>query len=130
MIFKLHPNELAERATQEINLYAPGALVYSQGKTEEMIANCDVLITRFSSVVYVGLALGKEVYSDFDLEMLKSLKPIQNDGTSAQNIAQVGEELIETEKSKEPVYFEKSMIKKFRFVERIREKRKYANAKS
>ena len=70
LIFKLHPNELVERAKQEINLYAPGALVYSQGKTEEMIANCDILITRFSSVVYVGLALGKEVYSDFDLEML------------------------------------------------------------
>jgi len=130
LIFKLHPNELVERATQEINIYAPGALVYSQGKTEEMIANCDILITRFSSVVYVGLALGKEVYSDFDLEMLKRLKPIQNDGTSAQNIAWVGKELIETEKSKEPVYFEKSMIKKFKFVERLREKRKYANAKS
>ncbi len=130
LIFKLHPNELVERATQEINLYAPGALVYSQGKTEEMIANCDVLITRFSSVVYVGLALGKEVYSDFDLEILKRLKPIQNDGTSSQNIAQVGAELIETEKSKEPVYFEKSMIRKFSFVERIKEKRKYANAKS
>ncbi len=130
LIFKLHPNELVERATQEINLYAPGALVYSQGKTEEMIANCDVLITRFSSVVYVGLALGKEVHSDFDLEMLKRLKPIQNDGTSSQNIAQVGTELIEAEKSKEPVYFEKSIIRKFSFVERIKEKRKYVNAKS
>ena len=41
LIFKLHPNELVERATQEINFYAPGALVYSQGKTEEMIANCN-----------------------------------------------------------------------------------------
>jgi hypothetical protein len=130
LIFKLHPNELTERATQEINLYAPSALVYSHGKTEEMIANSDVLITRFSSVVYVGLALGKEVYSDFDLETLEKLKPIQNDGTSAQNIAQVGEGLIETEKSKEPVYFEKRMIRKFSLVERIREKRKYANAKS
>ena len=130
LIFKLHPNELVERAKQEINLYAPGALVYSQGKTEEMIANCDILITRFSSVVYVGLALGKEVYSDFDLEMLQKLKPIQNDGTSAINIARVGEKLLGTEKSKEPVYFEKSMIRKFSFVERIREKRKYANVKS
>lgn len=130
LIFKLHPNELVERATQEINLYAPGALVYSQGKTEEMIANCDVLITRFSSVVYVGLALGKEVYSDFDIDFLTKLKPIQNNGTSSKNIAQVGAELIETRKSKEPVYFEKRMIRKFSFVERIKEKRKYANVKS
>lgn len=130
LIFKLHPNELVERAKEEINLYAPGALVFSQGKTEEMIANCDVLITRFSSVVYVGLALGKEVYSDFDIDMLKKLKPIQNDGTSARNIAGVGAELIDTEKSKEPVYLAKSLIRKFSFVERIREKRKYADAKS
>jgi hypothetical protein len=130
LIFKLHPNELVERATEEINLYAPGALVFSHGKTEEMIANCDALITRFSSVVYVGLALGKEVYSDFDINILKKLKPIQNNGTSAKNIASVGAELIETAKSKEPVYFEKKSIRKFSFVERIREKRKYANAKS
>ncbi len=30
-----------------------------------MIANCDVLITRYSSTVFVGLALGKETHSDY-----------------------------------------------------------------
>ena len=130
LIFKLHPNELVERATKEINQYAPHALVFPQGKIEEMIANCDVLITRFSSVVYVGLALEKEVHSDFDINLLKKLMPIQNDGTSAKNIAQVGEELIETGMIEESIHFEKRIMRKFSFVERIKEKRKYANAKS
>jgi hypothetical protein len=59
-----------------------------------MIANCDVLITRFSSTVYVGMALGKEVYSDFDLNDLRRMMPIQNGGTSAQNIANIARELL------------------------------------
>jgi hypothetical protein len=59
-----------------------------------MIANCDVLITRFSSTAYVGLALGKEVYSDFDVDELKTLTPIQN-GRAAANIATVCRELLE-----------------------------------
>jgi len=103
LIFKLHPNENYERAVEEINKYAPGSLVYHQEKIEPMIANSDVLITRFSTVVYIGLALGKEVYSDFDVESLKQLVPIQNNGTSALNIAQIGRRLLaETERS--PVY--------------------------
>jgi hypothetical protein len=59
-----------------------------------MIANCDVLITRFSSTVYVGMALGKEVYSDFDLNDLRRMMPIQNGGTSAQTIANIARELL------------------------------------
>ena len=51
-----------------------------------MIANCDVLITQFSSVVFVGLALGKEVHSNHPLEMLQRLMPVQH-GRAAQNIA-------------------------------------------
>ena len=62
MIFKLHPNENVPRATREINKYAPGSLVYHKGKTDEMIANCDILITHYSTVVYVGIALGKKVH--------------------------------------------------------------------
>ncbi len=95
LIFKLHPNENHKRAIREIKKYAPNALVYTSGSAEEMIANCDVLITRFSSTVYVGLALGKEVYSEFDINELKRLMPIQNGGTSAQNIANVCRELLE-----------------------------------
>jgi len=60
-----------------------------------MIANCDALITQYSSVVYIGLALGKEVHSYFDVEKLKRLTPLQNGGTSGRNIAQVCRGLLE-----------------------------------
>jgi hypothetical protein len=87
MIFKLHPNENWERAALEINKYAPSALVYTNENINFMIANCDVLITRYSSVVYIGMALNKEVYSDFSMDFLKKLTPIQNEGKSAEIIA-------------------------------------------
>src|SRR5262249_15892300 len=64
LIFKLHPNERVDRATREIRRYAPRAAVFATGSAEEMIANCAVLMTRFSSTTYVGLALGKEVHTD------------------------------------------------------------------
>lgn len=94
LIFKLHPNENHARAIREINIYAPGALVFTQGNAEEMIANCDVLITQYSSTVYVGMALGKEVHSNFPVEELKRLVPIQNN-SAAQNIADVCRTVIE-----------------------------------
>jgi hypothetical protein len=94
LIFKLHPNEWVDRATREIRRWAPGALVYPSGKTEEMIANCDVLITRFSTTVYVGLALGKEVYSEFDVDELREMTPLQN-GSAAANIAEVCRSILE-----------------------------------
>lgn len=99
LIFKLHPNENVERATHEINTYAPGALIFPTGNTDEMIANCDVLITRYSSTVYTGLALGKEVYSDFDVAELRQLTPIQN-ASAAENIADVCRELLENSEQK------------------------------
>ncbi len=102
LIFKLHPNENAARATREINRYAPGALVFTSGNTEHMIANCDVLITRYSTTVYVGLALGKECYSDFDVEELKKLTPIQNNGTSAAKIADVCRQVLESGPKERP----------------------------
>lgn len=95
MIFKLHPNENSERATKEINEYAPGSMVFADGNTNAIIANCDILITTFSTVVYVGIALGKKVYSSFDLNELKQLLPIQNGGTSAENISKVCQSLLE-----------------------------------
>lgn len=96
LIFKLHPNEKTERAKAEVNQYAPGALVFQHGNTNHMIANCDVLITKYSSVVYVGLALGKEVHSEFDINDLQRLMPIQNNGTSAERIAHIGKHLLES----------------------------------
>jgi hypothetical protein len=59
-----------------------------------MVANCDVLLTQYSSIVYVGIALGKEVYSYFDVNQLKRLVPIQNDGKSAESIANLSRELL------------------------------------
>lgn len=97
MIFKLHPNEHYNRAIKEINKYAPEAIIYTDGNVNHMIANCDVLITQYSTVVYIGLALSKEVYSYFDVDKLKELTPIQNNGTSSKIIAQETIEYLKQE---------------------------------
>jgi hypothetical protein len=94
LIFKLHPSENVGRATREIRAHAPGALVFAAGSAEEMIANCDALITRFSSTAFVGVALGKETYSDFDIDELRRLMPLQND-SAALNIANVCRRVLE-----------------------------------
>ena len=94
LVFKLHPNENVLRSTREIRRRFPAALVLERGNTNHMIANCDVLITQYSSVVYVGLALGKECHSYFPLETLRRLAPIQNGGTSAACIADVCREVV------------------------------------
>lgn len=94
LIFKLHPNEKIERAIKEIEQYAAGALVFTSGNIGEMIANCSALITKYSSVVYLGIALDKEVYSDFDIQTLRDLCPMQNGGTSAAQIAKISRDLL------------------------------------
>ena len=48
-------------------------LAYTSGSAEEMIANSEALITSYSSTIYVGLALGKEVYSVLDMDELRQL---------------------------------------------------------
>lgn len=88
LIFKLHPNEKIERATREIKATAPDALVFATGSAEAMIANCEVLITQYSSTAFVGLALGKPVHSYFDTDELRRLLPVQN-ASAAKNIAEV-----------------------------------------
>ena len=93
LIFKLHPNEKVERATREIRRVAPGALIYTSGSAEHMIANCDALVTEYSSTAFVGLALGKEVHSAFPVEELRQLLPLQN-RCAARNIAGVCRELL------------------------------------
>jgi hypothetical protein len=95
LLFKLHPNEKVDRAKAEISKYAPaGTLIYHNGNTNHMIANCSELITQYSTVVYTGIALGKKVHSYFNLEELKRLAPIQNGGVSAKNIAQICHDYI------------------------------------
>jgi hypothetical protein len=95
LIFKLHPNENFDRAKKEIEKYAPGSIVYTEGNINEMIANCDILITQYSTVVYTGIVLGKKVFSYFDYGELVKQVPLQNSGTSAEKIAAVGRELVE-----------------------------------
>jgi hypothetical protein len=89
LLFKLHPNENHARARREIERLAPRALVFDSGNTNHMIANCEALVTRYSSVVHVAIALGKEVHADIDEVALRRLMPIQNGGTSARRIADV-----------------------------------------
>ncbi|MEY3386439.1 MAG: hypothetical protein RIR53_1250 [Bacteroidota bacterium] len=95
LVFKLHPNERVDRARREIERWAPGSAIYHDCDINPLIAHCDALITKFSSCVYVGIALGKEVYSDFSVEQLRRMCPIQNGGTSAQAIAEVCSEVLE-----------------------------------
>jgi hypothetical protein len=52
-----------------------------------------VLLTQFSSVVFVGLALGKEVHSYFSADELKRLMPLQN-RSAAKNIARECRQLL------------------------------------
>jgi hypothetical protein len=109
LLFKLHPNEKFERAEAEIKKYAPaGTLIYRTGNTNHMIANCAELITQYSTVVYVGLALGKKVHSYFNLDELKQLAPIQNRGVSALNIANICLNILEPGKKEVliPDYYE------------------------
>lgn len=102
LLFKLHPNEKKDRAIQEIKENCPAdTLIYTEGPTNEMIANCEELITQYSTVVYTGLAFGKKVHSFFDLEELQEKMPIQNGGRSAQSIAKICENYLEFVGSKE-----------------------------
>ena len=94
LLFKLHPNENISRATKEIELHAPGSFVYAEGKTEEMIANSQMMIAQFSSTIFVGSALNKPVYCGLEPGYLKRLTPLQN-RSAARKIAGVCREVIE-----------------------------------
>lgn len=105
IIFKLHPNENFNRAIREIKEVIPDALIFTDGDIKPMIANCDILVTAYSSVVYYGIALGKEVYSNFDIETLKRMTPIQNGGTSALKIANIARSIITQTVAQEKLVF-------------------------
>jgi hypothetical protein len=93
LIFKLHPNERVDRATREIRKVAPGSLIFAEGSAEEMVANCDVLFTEWSSLTFCGVALGKEVHSLHSVEEVKELLPVQH-GRAAQEIGGVVRDLL------------------------------------
>jgi hypothetical protein len=96
LIFKLHPNENADRAKREIQKFAPGSLVFTHGNVNPMIANAKVVITQQSSCTFVAVGLGKEVYTNLDLNELRQLMPIQNSGMSAQHIARICRRVLRT----------------------------------
>ena len=96
VIFKLHPNEIQERAFAEIRqVFGPDAVIYTDGNSNHMVANCQELITQFSTLVYVGIVLGKKVHSYFDLNELYRLVPQQNSATSARKIADICQGFME-----------------------------------
>lgn len=94
LIFKLHPIESARRAKREIKQYAPDAKVFTHGNVNHMIANASTVITQQSTATFVAVALGKEVYTNLNLDELKRLMPIQNHGTSAQKIAGIARHVL------------------------------------
>jgi hypothetical protein len=96
LIFKLHPLENVKRATHEIKKVIPGAMVYTEGDINPMIANASVVITQQSSCTYVALALGKETYSQLSLTELQELMPMQNGGDSARRIAIACQQILAT----------------------------------
>ena len=80
--------------------------IYTDGNIDHMIANCEALICQYSTVVYVGIVLGKEVHSYFDVAMLQRLTPLQNGGRSGHNIAQVCRHIL----LDEPVKWEEFLV--------------------
>jgi hypothetical protein len=129
LLFKLHPNEELNRAVPEIKKNTPtGTKVYWAGNTNEMIANCEELITQYSTVVYTGIALGKKVHSYFDVDELKRLAPLQNNGASAKNIAHIVRNFAEFEGKKEDFvqhfHYESYMDEVEKMLENFNVKRK------
>jgi hypothetical protein len=96
LIFKLHPTENVERATREIEKYAPDARIFISGNVNHMIANASVVITQQSTCTFVAVALGKEVYTNLNLDELNQLMPIQNNGVSAHKIATIAKRVLHT----------------------------------
>ncbi|MGZ3416309.1 MAG: hypothetical protein ACXWUG_19685 [Polyangiales bacterium] len=93
VVFKLHPNERHERSTREIRKWFPDAEIYTSGSAEEMVANASTLICEYSTLAFVGLALGKEVHTYYDLDELRRLLPLQNK-RAAKNIAAIAREML------------------------------------
>lgn len=100
IIFKPHPNENIERIKSEIYSVIPHATIITEPIIDTLIAHCDTLITQYSSCVYIGLTLGKKVYSYFPIEELESKKPVQNGGKSSEIIANITREFLEFEGNK------------------------------
>jgi hypothetical protein len=93
LVFKFHPNERMSRAVAEVRRWAPGARVVTEGYGEELAANCAELVTEWSTLAYVGLALGVPTHSYRDLERHRAMIPLQH-GRGAANVAEVCREVL------------------------------------
>jgi hypothetical protein len=100
LIFKLHPAENVARARREIMAVLPQARIFEDGNTNHMVANCQMLVAEHSSVIFIGLAMGKEVHANLDVEELRRLVPIQNGGRSAHVIAQICRQVLTAPRSR------------------------------
>jgi hypothetical protein len=92
LAFKFHPNEQLARATAEVRRWAPEATIVG-GSGEALAANCHTLVTEWSTLAYVGLALGKPTHSYRDLSRHRDMLPIQH-GRGAREIARVCREVM------------------------------------
>lgn len=93
VIVKLHPNERSPRRIDEVRTVLPRATVLTEGSAEELVANCDVLVVQYSTLAWIGLALGKEVHSELDAAELRATLPLQN-RCAARRIADVARTLL------------------------------------
>lgn len=96
LIFKLHPTENVKRAKREIEKIAPHASVFSTGNVNHMIANASTVITQQSTSTYVAVGLGKETHTTLNMDELKRLMPLQNNGDSARRIANICRRVLHT----------------------------------
>ena len=93
LVFKFHPNERMARSTAEVRRWAPEATCMTTGSGEELAANCVELVTEWSTLAYVGLALDKPTHSYRDLAHHRTMVPLQH-GRAAANIADVAREVL------------------------------------
>ncbi len=93
LVFKFHPNERMRRAVAEVRRWAPKARALTCGSGEELAANCHTLVTEWSTLAYVGLALDKPTYSYRDLEAHRAMLPDQH-GRGAKHIAAVCRDVL------------------------------------
>lgn len=93
LVFKFHPNERMRRAVTEVQRWAPYATFLTGGNGEELAANCAELVTEWSTLAYVGLSLGIPTHSYRDLELHKTMVPLQH-GRGAANIAAVCRDVL------------------------------------
>lgn len=113
IIFKPHPNENIERVSHEIKSIIPDATIITEPIIDTLIANCDVLITQYSSCVYIGLILGKIIYSYFPMEEIEAKKPLQTGGKSAEYIASIARDFLEYTGDKSKYILESGLVKKY-----------------